>query len=969
MSAVAEAVRHRSPGRSKEAARLFHDLKAAPIRQRRRFLASLDRADLRQVLTVAAREGGTPYCLWEDDPVGFVTDVLRENTWSKPREILSALPHHNKIAVPSCFASGKCVAWNEMIQLADGSVVRAADLVGTTFHMIGWQEDGTQTVRRATAEWNAYEPVFRITTDSGRTVVRNGAHPFWVATAERKARPRCGNGSISSGLIPQVRGWTPLRDIVADRDLVLVPEHVETVGDARWPEGHAAMLGYLLGDGGTTTNIGFSQMPGPALDEFLALTEKLGCRATLKKRAPGNERKHVELEVVGTQAGRNPVRDLARRWGILGCKAVDKRIPDEAWRLHPDELAAIAGRLFSCDGYVHVRTEATIRGEKKPRNEAYISLEVNNEGLVRDFQRLMIRLGVPGVVSATQQKMWNGNPFRTWKWVINSARDIARFAEVIDAPAKNEKIRQAVEVASLRKAHRTWRWRNAPAGYRWEVVKSVEQLPDERTVAIEVDIDHTWVDLFVEHNTWTASRALLWFALTRPPGQVQVITMAPTWRQVARLLWTEVRFAHGRASLPGTVDMVQMKLPMFDGHDEVVAYGLSGAPTNEHGVQGIHKQELLLIVDEAGGISHVIGNNLRGMTSTDGSHMLAIGNPPSDEEGSWFEGLCSRPEEALCIPISAFDTPGASGEDAPVCRTCLGTVAPHKVTKHLVKPSWITETIAEHGEDSAYVQSKVYARFPRGGPNRVLPSVWVDEAATSAEPDDDDYVPLPALGLADESGTWMVRRRAWIRLGVDVASDGGDELVIARCVGDLLTIQHTSAGSANANQVDVAGQVLAEIRKAEALRAALGTRDPIRVKVDAIGLGWGVVSTLQRWGEEGVHDAEIVGVDVSEGTDREPDGETLKPNLKRDEMWLAMRALLRPTGHGQQLRLRVDARTLAQLRSPLMGTNSGGKTVVESKKKMRLRGLSSPDRAEAALLSVYEPAPPKTKKKRARVIA
>ena len=41
--------------------------------------------------------------------------------------------------------------------------------------------------------------------------------------------------------------------------------------------------------------------------------------------------------------------------------------------------------------------------------------------------------------------------------------------------------------------------------------------------------------------------------------------------------------------------------------------------------------------------------------------------------------------------------------------------------------------------------------------------------------------------------------------------------------------------------------------------------------------------------------------------------------------------------------------------------------MIESKKSLRERGLDSPDRAEAALLCVYEPAPPGKKKTKVKV--
>jgi hypothetical protein len=73
-------------------------------------------------------------------------------------------------------------------------------------------------------------------------------------------------------------------------------------------------------------------------------------------------------------------------------------------------------------------------------------------------------------------------------------------------------------------------------------------------------------------------------------------------------------------------------------------------------------------------------------------------------------------------------------------------------------------------------------------------------------------------------------------------------------------------------------------------------------------------------------------------------------------MWLAMRSLVTPNpAAGRPLvRLRLDQKTIAQLAGPTYGTTSNGQTKVESKKSMRERGIPSPDRAEAAVLSVYE---------------
>jgi hypothetical protein len=467
-------------------------------------------------------------------------------------------------------------------------------------------------------------------------------------------------------------------------------------------------------------------------------------------------------------------------------------------------------------------------------------------------------------------------------------------------------------------------------------------------------------------KTHTSARCVVWQGCVYPPGSSLTVTTATRMRQVQRQLWPHIRQVVARAGLPGECDMTQWRIPDAAGNDVVAAYGFSAPAHDESAIQGIHAQgPLLLIMDEAGGISRTIGHASRGLLAGEEARLLAIGNPPTDDEQSWFESLCDDPNTYV-LPIPASASPNLSGEKVGRCRACPPQVPAHPLSRHLVDQEWVDEAIRHHGEDSPYVAAKVYARFPRGGSSRAIPASWVDAAREVEDEPDAGMVPLRSLVDREDAQRDSARGvypGARVCLGVDVASDGGDEFVIARYIGDLITVQHAGAGAQNTNPHDVAGRVLAEIRRAEVIRRRLFAQEPVRVKVDAIGVGWGVAGILEAWGPGGeeIHTAEIVRVVVSEAIEehrrRLPEADTLRPHRKRDEMWLATRALLTPSPDGTPgLRLDVDNRTAAQLSLPTYGTSSTGRTVIESKKSLRARGVSSPDRAEAILLAVYEPA-------------
>jgi hypothetical protein len=159
------------------------------------------------------------------------------------------------------------------------------------------------------------------------------------------------------------------------------------------------------------------------------------------------------------------------------------------------------------------------------------------------------------------------------------------------------------------------------------------------------------------------------------------------------------------------------------------------------------------------------------------------------------------------------------------------------------------------------------------------------------------------------------------------------------------------ASSHNDNAVTVAGVVLEHILAAQQAHEARGITEAVRVKIDAIGVGWGVCSLLEEWGKEGRHQSHIVAVNVAEKA-----SEKSKFANQRAEMWWAMRSLLQPSPTGEQdIALAVDRKVIAQLTAPTYKMNSTGRLQIEAKVDMKRRGIGSPDRAEALLLAVFEP--------------
>lgn len=405
-----------------------------------------------------------------------------------------------------------------------------------------------------------------------------------------------------------------------------------------------------------------------------------------------------------------------------------------------------------------------------------------------------------------------------------------------------------------------------------------------------------------------ASRIVAWWLTSHPVGTARVVTTSSSFRQVKNILWSQIRRIHNKHNLVGEVFSTDWKI---DGI--VVGDGFSPADHNETAIQGIHAEHLLIVVDEAGGISPIIGAALEALMTGGHTRLLVLGNPPTDNVGGWFERACNS-DLYNVIPIDAYSTPNFTGE----------AIGPW--SKNLVDAEWVNDVVREFGPDSPFVQARVHARFPRVTTNVTLPIDWLEAAQRDT----------PTLENA-------------VRLGVDVAADGGDEFVIARADGQCVRVVHASTH--NANAVTVAGEILSAIHAAESDHAKRQIAEAVRVKIDSIGVGWGVASLLQEWGTEGRHSAVIVPVNVAERAH-----DTSKFANQRAEMWWTMRELIQPDVDGlQQIELAIDHKAIAQLTAPTYKSNSSGRLQIEAKADMKRRGITSPDRAEAILLAIFEP--------------
>jgi hypothetical protein len=519
-------------------------------------------------------------------------------------------------------------------------------------------------------------------------------------------------------------------------------------------------------------------------------------------------------------------------------------------------------------------------------------------GTVRVGDRVFNEDGKP--VAVTAKKVWPGRPHYRVRFNSGAVEhyDAAHEWPVTDATTGG---RTLVETRDL--AARPGRYKTLSGG-----IDAVEAVAGGDTVCIEVEgSSHLYLtgrDLVPTHNSHLASRVISWWLDTKDvsPTETRVITTAPSWNQVANVMWAYVKEVQDKLHMPGNI--TAKATWTFPGYKAPTAYGRKPSDYDESSFQGIHATNVLVVVDEAGGVPESIFTSVEAITTNANARILAIANP--DDPGSymakvWREESKKAPEDRRwnLITISAFDTPNFTGEDVP-----------ERARTNLLQKEWVEDARVRWGETDPRWQAKVLAQFPDVGEDglfnlgRVLVSM---NGYNDFEEHDDRKV-----------------------LGVDVGlSITGDYSVIALNRGGRVSILDKVKGYDGNKLARLIGQRVKE----------LGGVDEIRI--DAVGVGRGVQAVLDNHLPEGTLVRWIVGNAASPNK--------LKWYNFRAAMYDSVSELINEGALAVPPEDTSDERTrgLYDEFRTIKYEYRGTALLIESKDSLKRRGESSPDTIDA----------------------
>lgn len=388
---------------------------------------------------------------------------------------------------------------------------------------------------------------------------------------------------------------------------------------------------------------------------------------------------------------------------------------------------------------------------------------------------------------------------------------------------------------------------------------------------------------------------ILWFMCTRPFPKIPCT--APTKHQLHDILWAEVA-KWLNPTLKTEIEWTQEKLYMKSNPENWFA--VPRTATQPDALQGFHAEHLLYIIDEASGVKDEVFEPVLGSLSTQDAKLIMCGNP-TQLSGFFFDSHNKN--------RNIYKTFKVSGENSK------------RVSK-----DYIQMIIDMYGLDSDVYRVRVAGEFPKAMPDSFIQLDWVENCSKKVS-----------------TKTYPTLR---IDLGVDVARYGDDETVI-NILFDKKYQQKQKVLHHN-DTMQVTGVI---VQLVEQLRQEY-VGIPIHIKIDCDGLGVGVYDRLKEIKQQkGWITVKLYECHFGGAGGKNKKEEPVEFSNSTGLMWGLLRELLKRN----EIELIYDDKQITQLSNRKYRINSDGKIELERKEEMKKRGLTSPDRGDALVLSLYEP--------------
>lgn len=407
-----------------------------------------------------------------------------------------------------------------------------------------------------------------------------------------------------------------------------------------------------------------------------------------------------------------------------------------------------------------------------------------------------------------------------------------------------------------------------------------------------------------------AVAGLVPYELLSDPESI-VLTLAPTLRQV-KTHWNEVTAAINDLPIRAT-DVTTLGWKLGPNN-----YAQGFSSSRGVNAQGFHGKRVLIIADEAIGISSDVWDAIEGIRSAGDVRIIKLCNPtvPNGPVYDDFTRLRGAPGHTT-VTISAFDTPNLAGHTMESLLRLPDAELDIAPFPWLTRRRWVVEMFHKWGPANPRFLSRVLGEFPTQATDAVFHLEWIEAASKPYEPE--DLKPHFRPGL-------------YIQVGLDVAGPGDDETTACARIGPYIV---STGAWVKADPLDEVLQFLGDLH-----RRFPGAE--IIIVGDTVGIGYHFLRAIAR-NKYDVRAFVAGGAAV--------DGTTFR-NAKAEGYWQLREWMKAGFVHGIE-----DEDTKAQLSDVRYRETAGGLIEIEHKDEARARGSSSPDRAEAVVMAFVKIVP------------
>jgi hypothetical protein len=314
---------------------------------------------------------------------------------------------------------------------------------------------------------------------------------------------------------------------------------------------------------------------------------------------------------------------------------------------------------------------------------------------------------------------------------------------------------------------------------------------------------------------------------------------------------------------------------------------------------------------------------------------------PEALQGFHSDNLMFILDEASGIPEQVFQVAeGALSSDGAfvvMCANPTRTSGYFYDSHHKMRARW--GALHVNGETTEGVSSRYIEDMRlKYGVDSPIYAVRVRGDFVAAE---DGVIPLDLVSSAVGRDVVPSGRMVW---GLDVARTGADATALAKRYGNTLVEPVRTWSGVDLMQTTGRLKAIYEHAKTK----------PDAIFIDTIGLGAGVYDRAKELG------LPVVPVNVAESPSVKDQYER-----QRDELWFRGREWF----ESRRVLLPADDELIGELTTPRFRVLSNGRIKVEGKDELKARGIPSPNRADAFLLTFADGAPSPAQKVIARIRA